>query len=371
MKNLFFRLLDKCLSLFKYLSIISVSTIFLLFIGHHLLWFFHIAARGFYSGPDLRASSPVYENFSGKEQLWEEFLLNESRFAPYYYWRTKTQSGEFINVSPEGIRKTIKNPANGAKKVFLFGGSTAWGTGAPDESTIPSILNKHLGKDYDIINFGESGYVSTQELNFLLERLTNNDIPDMVVFYDGVNDVYAGTYSPGIPRDPQNMRARWESNAFNGLRGFLFGVYQQSNYRLLFNKLRIWDKSIESEVERNVKKVILNYEAHIRQVKALEQEYGFKSFFFWQPYLFSLTRDVYPYEQEIINRKSPVLVKAMRESYLSAKRQFSNREKERIFFIGNILDKVREPIYIDWCHLGPNGNSYVAKTMAEIIGLYE
>ena len=210
MRNLFFRLLKKCLSLFNYLSVISVTTIFLLFIGHHLLWFFHIADRGFYSGPDPRASSPVYENFSGKEKLWEEFLLNESRFAPYYYSRTKAMSGEYINVSLKGIRKTVKNSENGAKKVFLFGGSTLWGTGAPDESTIPSIVNKHLGKNYDIINFGESGYVSTQELNFLLERLTNNDIPDMVVFYDGVNDIYAGTYNPGIPRDPINIRARWQ-----------------------------------------------------------------------------------------------------------------------------------------------------------------
>jgi lysophospholipase L1-like esterase len=360
-------LVKNCLSFFKYLSVLFVTTGLLLIIGHHLLWVVHIAARGFYTGPDPRASSPVYKNFRGKEKLWEEFLYNESRFAPYYYWRTKSLSGEFINVSSEGIRKTVKNPAKGAKKVFLFGGSTAWGTGAPDDSTIPSIMNKHLGKDYNIINFGESGYVSTQELNYLLERLTNNDIPDLVVFYDGVNDIYAGTYSPAIPRDPQNMRTRWGSNASNGLSGFLLGIYLQSNYRLLFNKLNIWDKSIESQIEKNSKKVISNYEAHIRQVKALEREYGFKSFFFWQPYLFSLTRDVKPYEQEIIKRKSPVLVKAMRESYLVAKKQFSNREQERIFFIGNVLDNYTEPIYIDWCHLGPNGNSYVGKIMADRI----
>ena len=183
-----------------------VTTGLLLIIGHHLLWIVHIAARDFYTGPDLRVSSPVYKNFRGKEKLWEEFSNNESRFAPYYCWRTKSLSGEFINISSEGIRKTVKNSAKGAKKVFLFGGSTAWGIGAPDDSTIPSIMNKRLGKDYNIINFGESGYVSTQELNYLLERLTNNDIPDLVVFYDGINDIYAGIYSPAIARNPQKMR---------------------------------------------------------------------------------------------------------------------------------------------------------------------
>ena len=71
------QLTKKIIEIFKYLSITFATTIFLLIIGNHLLWFVHIAARGFYDGPDPRVSSPVYKNFKGKEQLWEEFLKNQ------------------------------------------------------------------------------------------------------------------------------------------------------------------------------------------------------------------------------------------------------------------------------------------------------
>ena len=145
------------------------------------------------------------------------------------------------------------------------------------------------------------------------------------------------------------------------------GIYNQSNYQLLFNKLNLWDDSIKSKIDENASKVITNYEGHMKQVNALAKEYGFKAFFFWQPYLFSLTRNTTLYEQKIISRKSPVLVEAMQKSYLIAKKQFSNRERESIFFIGNILDNLKEPIYIDWCHLGPNGNENVAREMVNLI----
>ena len=49
----------------------------------------------------------------------------------------------------------------------MFGGSTMWGTGARDACTIPSLLARALqgrGMSLEIINFGETGYVRTQEV---------------------------------------------------------------------------------------------------------------------------------------------------------------------------------------------------------------
>ncbi len=67
----------------------------------------------------------------------------------------------------------------------MFGGSTLWGTGVKDEHTIPSFLQSFLGKDYDVYNYGETGYVSMQELNYLLHMLAKGNIPEAVIFYDG------------------------------------------------------------------------------------------------------------------------------------------------------------------------------------------
>ena len=129
-----------------------------------------------------------------------------------------------------------------AKTIFMFGGSTLWGTGSPDRNTIPSELQALLGPEYDIYNFGETGYVSTQELNYLLHRLSLGDIPDTVIFYDGVNDGYAGAYSPSIPRDPQNLRE--EKKITNRTLADLASLFTKSNYYQLFFRAkgqRNWD----------------------------------------------------------------------------------------------------------------------------------
>ena len=160
---------------------------------------------------DPRSNSPVYTKFPDKVDFWKEHLEAENthHFEPYYHWRRDAFKGEFTNVDSDGVRLTVKSPEPGATKVFMFGGAGMWGSGAPDKHTIPSILQSLLGDDYDVYNFGETGYVSTQELNYLLYLLANKKVPDVVIFYDGVNDGYAGAYSPAIPRDPLGLRARF------------------------------------------------------------------------------------------------------------------------------------------------------------------
>ena len=128
---------------------------------------------------------------------WDEFKAsNRSDYHPYYIWRRKPFAGEFINVGPDGIRAT-QNPDHPAgaevKSVWCFGGSTTWGTGARDRYTVPAILSRLLnagGEHYDVVNCGESGYVMLQEVTYLMTRLARGERPDLVVFYDGLNDFY-------------------------------------------------------------------------------------------------------------------------------------------------------------------------------------
>jgi len=79
-------------------------------------------------------------------------------------------------------------------RVLLYGGSFVWGTGAlSDEETISGhlekLLNQRVGgsKRFEVINCGESGYLSTQEAVFLLVEGVYLS-PDLVVFLDGAND---------------------------------------------------------------------------------------------------------------------------------------------------------------------------------------
>jgi hypothetical protein len=71
------------------------------------------------------------------------------------------------------------------------------------------------------------------------------------------------------------------------------------------------------------------------------------------------------FERTILGNASPVLVKSQKAVYEAAKARLSGREDENIFFIGDIFDDEEEPIYIDWMHIGPNGNAIIAQRMFE------
>ena len=356
------------------------ATALLLVLGHYVLAGLEIVHTLVTTGEtekvDARQASPVYDNDPNKIAYWKEFnKLWNQRFEPYYHWRRRPYDGTFIKVDENGVRRTLgATPRADATKIFMFGGSTLWGTGTADKDTIPSLVQAALGSGYDVRNYGDSAWVSTQELNYLLYQLANGNVPDAVVFYDGVNDGYAGAYSPGIPRDPHNLR---RENAAD--RNPLLDLFHETKYsRLLWflqrtrNRMTAggkdataaWDEKMESRIDDNARGVVEMYKAHIKQVKALAREYGFKAFFFWQPNLFSMTRKPQnQYEKDMIAEASPVLIASQKKVYEAAKTAFSNREAENVFFIGNVFDQVAEPIYIDWHHVGPNGNRIVVDAM--------
>ena len=266
-------------SFFRYISTIVGLTLLLIVAGHFLLGavrhirhtykdtFETIAISKTLSG-DIRENLPVYENYINNSEFWNEHIQaawTTSHFEPYYHWRRGGFDGKYTKVSNGGVRHTVTTGTiKDAKKIFMFGGSTLWGTGSKDEHTIPSFLQSMLGKRYKLYNYGETGYVSTQELNYLLYQLAKGNIPDAVIFYDGVNDGYAGAYSPAIPRDVQNLRIRYKNekrvNAFVKL-------YEASNYKKLFTFLfggkvsNDWDDEIAPRINANSLSVIKFYEA--------------------------------------------------------------------------------------------------------------
>ena len=347
------------------------ATIVLFVLGHFLLGAAALVHNFLVSGEiskvDARYKSPVYDHDPDRIAYWTEFEQAwGGHFEPYVHFRRDEFHGKFINTEADGTRRTVKgHPAADSKKVFMFGGSTLWGTGVADDKTIPSIVQALLGDGYDVYNFGDSAYVSTQELNVLLQLLAQGNIPDIVIFYDGVNDGYAGAYSPAIPRDPHNLRLRDGPK-----KPLVLEIIYRSNYRKLLEmlmrkwKFAAWDEKVAPSIPANSAGTIDAYEAHIRQVTALAREYGFQAYFFWQPNLFSLSRTVeIPFERGVITSSSPTLVASQQAVYQAARERLSGREDENIFFLGNIFDETDEPVYIDWHHLGANGNEIIAREM--------
>ena len=130
---------------------------------------------------DDRRDLIVYQNQEWASAYYDEIAKMEVDFDPLVGWRPKKIQGQYVNVDADGIRKTWNSSLDSQNgkvvKIFMFGGSALWGAGARDEFTIPSLLSKLLNSDsekirYEVTNYGQSGYVSLQEIQAVRRLLT-------------------------------------------------------------------------------------------------------------------------------------------------------------------------------------------------------
>ncbi len=79
--------------------------------------------------------------------------------------------------------------------VFVFGGSTTFGHGVPDDDTVVAYLNRS-DRDNVYLNFGIQAYDSIREIDKLLYLLRKGLRPKQVIFIDGLNEVTTFARSP-------------------------------------------------------------------------------------------------------------------------------------------------------------------------------
>ena len=179
---------------------VSISLFVLLVLASELLsmaglYFMNWSLTRFYQGQYLHLK--FYQDKPWAKQYSKEATEAESyEYEPYVAWRKRTFVGQYVNIDANGIRRTV-NPdcTPSARQIWMFGGSTLWGNGARDEDTIASILAEKYSKSTGpvcVTNFGEGGWVNTQELIQLELALKRTPkAPDFVIFYDGYADAFA------------------------------------------------------------------------------------------------------------------------------------------------------------------------------------
>ena len=121
-----------------------------------------------------------------------------------------SQSLDSITINSLGFRGSEFSeitPSN-TYRVFMVGGSTMFGAGATsDESTIPGYLQQFLneidfGFNLEVINAGIQGADSNTEYNLMEQKLITF-YPDLVIVYDGWNDLRANN-------SPNKLKENWE-----------------------------------------------------------------------------------------------------------------------------------------------------------------
>ncbi len=331
-----------------------------------------------------------YELDPGADQSWvreyfrEETTLEEE-WSPYVYWRTKPHHGKHVNINEAGLRRVwngTPSPAPGQLKVLMFGGSTLWGVGARDDFTIPSFVSRMLTTQLDtgawVTSLAESGHTSTQEVIALMLALQKGNVPDVVVFFDGVNDSFSALQNrvAGLTENESNRVAE-----FNSLKRF--------TWRQAIEHLALY-KTIAARARRHVgappvtdalaRAVVDVYLQNISIVDALAKRFGFRTFFFWQPTVFS-KKHLSQREQQwygapsgtefmirgpgrlLWGNSASILPKA----YDAFRERIRTNRPENVYDLSGVFDEVGSTIFIDEWHIMETGNEKIAEQITQVL----
>ncbi|HEV3111272.1 MAG TPA: SGNH/GDSL hydrolase family protein [Candidatus Binataceae bacterium] len=344
-----------------------------------------------------KRSQPAREEAYGRAPWTAAYYkaLNgvSARWYPYVYWKGSPLSSTYLNIDREGDRATWNSRShhNGRPtlRVFTFGGSTMWGFGVRDDYTPASLLAKRLAAQTDynaeVSNYGQIGYVSTQEVLALYELLSQGIRPDVVVFYDGINDCFAA-YQAGIAGLTHNEflrvrefnllgnRSRAKNLYLAALRTLVFNTNAARLGRLLGGKDS--DSGAGDDVEaREIlsylaprphpeaedaleRDVVSRYLFNKQIVEMLGKQFGFRCLFFWQPVIF-FKNSLTPYERKFIG--DPGQEKFFLATY---RRMAAAAPGGGVRDFSGIFKDKNETYFTDAWHPTESGDAMIADRMA-------
>jgi hypothetical protein len=314
---------------------------------------------------DFRLDSDAYAGAPWVVGYFEEDAKLRARWKPYTYWAMAPFDGRYIHIDDDGRRRTVLSADTDRPRVFMFGGSTMWGTGSRDAYTIPSQVSAALHRrsvHANIVNFGEIGYVSTQGVLALMLELRKGNVPDVVVFYDGINDVTSAIHNgfPGIPHNEYRRRAefnllsRHRADDYN--RGFISRYINASAtvrivrsllYRIGPKEPVAKVKSVAPHADPDLAAGVSNaYVNNIEIVQMLAKHNGFTALFYLQPVIFGKST-LSPYEEMQLSAATPY-----REFFESCYRAIT----EETSHVAGFRD--------DFMHIDEDANGLVAEEIA-------
>jgi lysophospholipase L1-like esterase len=335
---------------------------------------------------DARSRSSYYASKSWARQYWKEFALaRRQRYHAFTVWRRAAFKGEMINIDSRGVRVTPGSECGpGAFRVFTFGSSHMWGTGAPDWGTIPAYLLADL-KNYRqgpicVTNFGESGYMTTQSVIELVLQLQSGNVPNVALFLDGASDIYTG-YQSGRSGDVHEnfdrTAATVERRDASPWPLAIQTLEDTSLFRLVNSQMAKLSTAppAENVVTYETMKIdpisLANaitgtYLSNYQTVDALARRYGFEYYFFWPPHL-SKGKKALTGEEEVLKRAMDPALQRLFDAVYETTEKHVNREYKNLFSITDVFDQCKSLIWLDDGHTTPVGNQIIAARMLRII----
>lgn len=297
-------------------------------------------------------------------------------FEPYVGWKAKPYQGEAVVIDSDGTRRTFNSHCGrDAYTIWMFGGSTLWGEEAPDWETIPSLLaedyQKH-GQRVCVRNFGETAWVNTQAvIELMLELKRAARPPNLVIIYGGANEG-SSLYKSGQPDAHYDLGLIRAALRRHKGRGEGFQFLAETNTYKFFYHLKSFLKGPQPHVPPPLtdsairEQLDLGTWDNLDVLAGLARQYGFAYALFWQPVLWAEHKPLADEEKEILREANHYFPGA---DSLYGKMYGMARQGTRahFYYIADLFNATKEPLYIDPWHLRPVGNRLVADRMYELL----
>ncbi len=287
-------------------AVIVLSTL-ILFMGFVFLSYAYYANPGKENRPvysrDFRPRAMHRMDTNQAIRFFKEFdrLGQDETFIyqPWVGFSERVFHSPRLNVDeakPMPIRRTIQNGSGRGGRpllIWIFGGSTMFGWGVPDDETIASHLSAILSRNLPsrtvaVTNHGHSYFFSSQELTLFQMLLRRGDRCDLAVFLDGLNDSFsyslqdvpAFTDRMTVAMEREQQRNPTAQTYFRVSPGFppvrlLLGIGRRFTRQPVSRPAEFPTPDVSPDVS--------TYQFNLRAETALGSIYGIKTFFFWQP----------------------------------------------------------------------------------------
>jgi lysophospholipase L1-like esterase len=331
---------------------------------------------------DPRLELSYYQEQDWSSQYFLEVAEIEnltSAYRPFTLWAAPHFSGEFLNVDESNHRVTPGAQCDeDAYTVFAFGGSTMFGVGAPDWGTIAAYVQQNIESDQPVctVNYGQLAYVSDQSVIALMRELKRGARPDLVIFYDGTNEVlaaYQNGEAGGHLQQAQIIGLLTGTSEAEPLGDQIADELAENTYTV--NLLDRWFRddapppdgesgqnyrALGVDEQTLAESVVHNYLENYGIVELLAERYGFDFAFFWQPSIFrdkTLTDE----EQAMIDARGAAYRDLFDATYDYAEDVF--HDYANLHDLSGIFETHSELVWSDWLHLTPIGNEIIADAM--------
>ncbi len=319
---------------------------------------------------------------------------------PYLGYRLTSLSGQYTNIV-DGVRKSYEPAVSGDRvSVWFFGSSALFGDGQRDDHTIPSEFARLAEADgipVEVRNYGRPGTAMWQELELFEQVVSTGQKPDLVVFYDGFNDL-AWQMNVKLSTEPINIfdstsggaaataggagadvappastgdsgtsvsdvvNAYWDQSAshhlYDALHDLIAGSSQPAvQFAKGVDQNAVGAAHTSAEISQAAKNAIAIQARAATLATAVAAGAGAETSFFWQPSVF--TKKLLPDEEAYLK-----LTGYQSERWDPAVREARTLLKGTPYVdLGNSLDGSSEPLLWDFVHTNEEGARISARAI--------